>query len=520
MKFRILIFFIFLFSGQAIAQKDSMKGNEPVRYYFPNGTLSSEGFIKNGKPDGYWKNYNEDGSLKSEGNRIDGELDSLWIFYGLKSIPKSSIQFKGGKKQGPKKQFDEKGILVSEESFELDNKQGWSFQYFPNGKTKYQVNFNNGKEEGRGLEFSEEGQIISLFDYKTGALMRQQRINRFDKLNRKTGYWIELYPDYSIKQETQFENGLKNGYLKEYDLKGNLRKIEKYIDDVLQKDAVEISRVEVRKQYFSNGKVSKLGSYNKDEPQGMHISFDSTGKPQTADLFENGVLSASGRLDEQRMKQGPWKEFYFNGELRAEGEYENDSKVGNWTYYFMGGKLEQKGAYSKGKPTGKWKWYYENGALLREETFLTGKEDGMSNEFLENGDTLTRGEYIDGEREGAWFFRDGDQSVFGNFISGKMHGDWVHLFQNGNKSFEGTFRDGVPEGKHRAWYEDGNLKWEGKYENGKRQGNWTKYLPDGLPFITIYYDQGIEKNYDGVKVFPEFDPTDYENLLQSNPYIF
>ena len=338
MKLRILIFLILLFTGQAIAQKDSMNGNESVRYYFSNGTLSSEGFIENGKPNGYWKNYNEDGSLKSEGNRINGELDSLWIFYGLKSIPKSSIQFKGGKKQGLKKQFDEKGILISEESFELDIKQGWSYQYFQNGKTKYQVNFNNGKEEGRGLEFSEESQIISLFDYKSGALMRQQRVNRFDKLNKKTGYWIELYPDYSIKRETQFENGLKNGYLKEYDLKGNLRIIEKYIDDVLQKDAVEISRVEVR----------KLSAY----------------------LFENGVLSASGRLDEQRMKQGPWKEFYFNGELRAEGEYENDTKVGNWNYYFMGGKLEQKGAYSKGKPTGKWKWYYENGALLREETFL------------------------------------------------------------------------------------------------------------------------------------------------------
>jgi antitoxin component YwqK of YwqJK toxin-antitoxin module len=201
MKSRILIFFILLFSGQAIAQKDSIKGNEPVRYYFPNGTISSEGFIKNGKPDGYWKNYNEDGSLKSEGNRINGELDSIWIFYGLKSIPKSSIQFKVGKKQGLKKQFDEKGILVSVESFEFDSKQGWSYQYFPNGKTKYQVNFNSGKEEGRGLEFSEEDQIISLFDYKSGALMRQQRINRFDKLNKKTGYWIELYPDYSIKRE-------------------------------------------------------------------------------------------------------------------------------------------------------------------------------------------------------------------------------------------------------------------------------------------------------------------------------
>ena len=258
MKRQRLFFLVFLFAGQLIAQNDTINKNERVRYYFQNGLLSSEGFIINGKPDGYWKNYNEDGSLKSEGNRINGELDSTWIFYGLKSIPKSSIQYKNGKKEGFKKQFGEKGELLSEETFQSDSKQGWSYQYFPDGKIKYQVNFNNGKEAGRGLEFSESGQIISLFDYKLGALMRQQRINRFDKLNKKTGYWVELYPDYSIKRETQFENGLKNGYLKEYDLKGNLRNIEKYIDDVLQKDAVEISRVEVRKQYFSNGKVSKL----------------------------------------------------------------------------------------------------------------------------------------------------------------------------------------------------------------------------------------------------------------------
>ena len=136
MKCPRFIFIVFLFGGQIIAQNDTINKNERVRYYFQNGILSSEGFIINGKPDGYWKNYNEDGSLKSEGNRSNGELDSTWIFYGLKSTPKISIQYKSGKKEGIKKQFGEKGEILSEETFEtfgtLSNTIGeWSYTFGP-----------------------------------------------------------------------------------------------------------------------------------------------------------------------------------------------------------------------------------------------------------------------------------------------------------------------------------------------------------------------------------------------------
>ena len=332
--------------------------------------------------------------------------------------------------------------------------------------------------------------------------------------------WIELYPDYSTFREIQYDQGLKNGYLKEYDSRGNLKKIEKYIDDILQVDAVELTKVEVRKSYYQNGRVQKTGSFSKDQPVGMHISFDSSGVATDAEMFEKGHLTARGRLDELRRKQGPWKEFYATGELRAEGNYENDKKVGVWKYLYIDGKLEQNGSYVNGKPNGTWKWYYENGSLLREESYLSGKEDGFSYEYFENGDTLSRGEFLDGEREGPWFFKDGDQRIFGNFASGKMTGIWKHFYEDGTLSYTGTYSSGIPEGKHQSWYSDGVLKWTGKYENGKRQGNWVRYFPDGLPVLTIFYDQGIERNYDGIKVFPDFEPADYENLIQINSYIY
>ena len=50
-------------------------------YRYANDSISSEGTLRNGKPDGYWKTYYENGKLKSEGNRKDYLLDGQWLFF-------------------------------------------------------------------------------------------------------------------------------------------------------------------------------------------------------------------------------------------------------------------------------------------------------------------------------------------------------------------------------------------------------------------------------------------------------
>ena len=69
------------------------------KLYYPNGKISSEGIIKDGKPDGYWKNYYENGKLKSEGNRKDFKLDSLWKFYTGKGLLYLIYTYKEGKEK-------------------------------------------------------------------------------------------------------------------------------------------------------------------------------------------------------------------------------------------------------------------------------------------------------------------------------------------------------------------------------------------------------------------------------------
>lgn len=490
------------------------------KFYYANGICSSEGKFVDGKPNGFWVNYYETGKLKSNGNRKNNELDSTWNFYSETGKLKTSIHYVNGKKNGLKINYGKDEWSFTEENFVEDLKEGYSKTNFENGKTRFLINYSNGKENGRGVEFNENGIVNSILDYKNGTLLRQQKVNRFDRNNRKIGIWIDFYDKYATQRETQYENDLKNGFLKEYDLRGNLIKIEKYINDVLQKDAQELKRPEIIKKYYSNRKLKEQGAYIDGKSAGLHVLYDSSGAIVKGVSYENGIKISEGLVDADNLKQGIWKEYYLTGELKAEGEYENSIKVKTWSYYFVNGKLEQKGNYINGRPNNTWRWYFENGSLLREEGFLRGKEDGFCLELNEKGDTIAFGEYIDGEREGKWSFKDGDISLSGNFKSGKQDSIWNHYYSDGTLYFSGNFIEGLPEGKHKAYFPNGQLKWEGRYVAGKRNGDWRSFFEDGTDLITITFKEGIEEKYDGVKVFPLFESADFESLLQENPYVF
>ena len=89
----------------------------------PNGKVSSEGMIRDGKPDGYWKSYYEDGKIKSEGNRKNFVLDSTWKFYNDKGLMYLVYTYKNGKKYGDKITFapipkdSTKGIISIKRKF-------------------------------------------------------------------------------------------------------------------------------------------------------------------------------------------------------------------------------------------------------------------------------------------------------------------------------------------------------------------------------------------------------------------
>ena len=64
----------------------------------------------------------------------------------------------------------------------------------------------------------------------------------------------------------------------------------------------------------------------------------------------------------EKIKDGPFKEYHENGQLRLEGTYNNGKKDGLWKWYYLNGKLEGEGTYKDGQHHGTSKTYHDNGS--------------------------------------------------------------------------------------------------------------------------------------------------------------
>lgn len=492
---------ILLFSQQL---NDTVVKGQFMTYYYPGGQKSSEGYLKEGKPDGYWKTYYENGVLKSEGNRLNFELDGLWKFYDDSARLTVTMEYRNGKKNGFKTTF-KPGEKVAE-NYVNDIKDGNTNYYYPDGKLRMFVPFVNGLEDGISKEYAKDGTVITYIEYKKGFMVSRERINRKDSKGLKQGRWKFFYDNGLVKTDGVYKDDLKNGYFKEYDEKGQLLTVKKFVNDVEEKEAPELTSLSVKTDYYPSGKVKTVASYNADVPEGVRREYAEDGKIVSGYIFHQGKMIGEGIIDEEGTRDGPWKEYYEDGSVRSVGTYDKGNRVGEWKFYYPNGKIEEQGKYNKkGKPEGTWQWYYEDGTLLREQAFLAGLEDGDYLENDESGKLLVKGQYVEGLEEGEWSFDFGQYKEKGSYKAGLRNGKWVSFYSDGTPRFEGEFIEDNLNGKAIWYWPNGNVRETGTYLNGSREGDWTSFNEDGSPALVINYKNDVEKRYDGVVIKPPFE---------------
>jgi len=502
MKKTVISIYVIFFLITVIKAQNQQDSLIYTKIYYTNGTLSSEGYLRNNKPDGYWKTYSDKGVLITEGNRKNYELDSLWKFYNDSSKLYMTIYYKNGKKNGIKTTYNEIGKM--EENYKDDIKEGFSISYYGDTLIRKIVNFVNGKENGLSKEFSKEGLIISLVEYKYGFVVGREYINRYNTNGKKHGVWKTFYSNDVVKYEENYKNGLKDGFFKTFDMEGNLLLIKKYIDDILQEDDPDVVKLDIKIDYYESGNIKTVGSYKNNIPEGVRREYRIDGTIESAKIFRNGNITGEGIVDEKGYKQGKWKEYYETGELKAEGTYKNNEKTGLWKWYYINGKLEQTGNYEEAeKPNGEWKWYFENGKVFIEENFYKGKLDGFYKEYDSLGNIITEGQYIEGLEDGKWKYNLGDLYQEGNYKEGMKEGEWKSYYFNGKLQATGKFYQDIPDGKHVLYYDNGKIKEEGSYEVGKRQGEWKYYNDTGELFLTVTFKFDKEIKFDKVRIKPE-----------------
>jgi len=510
-RITVILAFIFICKFSFAQSNNAIQDGYQI-FKYPNGTVSSEGLFKDGKPEGFWKSYYVTGIKKSEGRRTNFLLDSIWIFYDQAGDTIEKINYLIGKKNGwyykYKKEAPRGVYIYSKELFAGDKKEGTAYVYYPDGKIQQTIAYNSGKKEGLSKEYDKDGNIITLLEYNNDFLVSRERINRTDIKGLKQGDWKEFYPNGRIKKEETYVDGNLNGYYKEYDIRGTLVLTMLYDKGAIVKSLVEDEPdIEVVNRYDQDGKMIYSGPYRNKIPVGIHREYGKDGKTINAFKYNDaGLLLSEGLIDEAGNSNGRWKDFYPNGKILAEGQYTDNRRTGTWKFYNLLQKIEQTGAYNNGRPDGLWKWYYENGTLLREEEYFQGQRDGLCTEYSETGEVIAEGQYSDGEKNGEWKFKYGDFTEEGKYIIGLKDGLWKAYFTNGKLKFKGSYIQGNPDGTHTYYYESGKIKEEQNFQMGIRQKTWKKFDEEGIPVLVITYKDDVEISINGVRIkLPESD---------------
>jgi antitoxin component YwqK of YwqJK toxin-antitoxin module len=512
MRKLIVIFIILLIPAAAVAQTaDVLKDGYQI-FKYPNGTVSSKGFIRSGKPDGFWISYYVTGVRKSEGMYRNFMLDSIWVFFDQTGDTTDRISYLFGKKNGYyiryKKDPSAGSYIWSKELYAGDRKEGTAYIYFPDGKIQQTITYNSGKKEGLSKEYDREGRVITLLEYNNDFLVSREKINRTDNAGLKQGEWKEFYPAGAIKTEMTYKDDQLHGYYKEYDTRGNLMVTMLYDNGAIVKSLVEDQPdIEIVNRYGEDGRLIYSGPFRNNVPVGTHREFGNDGKVVNASIYnDNGLLLSQGIVDESGNLNGRWKDLYADGKIKAEGAYTDNRRTGLWKFYNTGSRVEQTGSFNNGRPDGLWTWYYDDGSVLREEDYFQGQRDGQYTEYSPSGEVIASGQYSDGEKNGEWKFKSGDLTEEGRYIIGLKDGQWKSYYESGKLKFRGSYVQGNPDKQHLYYYESGKVKEEQYYQMGIRQRTWKKFDEEGVPVLVITYKDDTETSINGVKInLPESD---------------
>lgn len=499
----LLVFFWLVLSFCPIGSGFSQGTEGWQRFTYPGGTLSSEGKITNGKPDGYWKSYYPTGVLKSEGIWRFGALDSVWTFYFENGDLKEKINYLNGSKNGFQYSYDDSllsgvTVLKSKEMYINGVRDGNSY-YYKQGRIFEIVPYSAGRKHGLVKTFTADSLLIVLTRYNNDAVIERELINRADSTGTKTGLWKELYANDRVYREMTYRKGILDGLYKEFLPDGTLAISLLYKNGAIVEEAGQRSTVEVKEVRDPNGILVSSGPYKNGLAVGIHRFYANDGTIIDAIIYtDGGIKIGQGIVDVEGRKQGAWKEFFTDGKVKNQGNYKNGLRTGDWRFYYPDGKVLQTGSYERNRPEGSWISYYQNDTVWKEEEYFEGEREGAYRQYNQTGKLVVAGQYLADEPEGLWRYIIGDIVYEGNYVLGLRDGKWKLWYTNGNPCMEAIYVQGNPDGRQLLYYPDGVLREERYYSNGLRVKTWKKYYENGDLKLSLTYENDKE-----IRIFGE-----------------
>ena len=240
-----------------------------AEHFHPNGTLMAAGKYVGQAKDSTWNLYAADGKLRKVERYKLGTLHGEQVTYYPNGQMAEREQRVDGVLQGELKSWFDNGNVKSEATYVNGEPEGKMVFYFPNGRKEIEGQVVNGDRDGVWYYFNADGSIQLQMLYAKGTLVKERKEN---------GTFKEFYDDEQVMSEVTYVKGKREGkFVEYYDngtwlmkpvpadpnmgtpadvqrvLEGQTKKREgAYVNDLLEGEV---------KEYDEKGKVVKVTRY-------------------------------------------------------------------------------------------------------------------------------------------------------------------------------------------------------------------------------------------------------------------
>jgi antitoxin component YwqK of YwqJK toxin-antitoxin module len=285
--------------------------------------------------------------------------------------------------------------------------------------------------------------------------------------DKKEGTSYVYFPDQKIQQTITWYNGKKSGLSKEFDREGTVITLLEYNNDFLtgrekinRKDGNGLKQGDW-KEFYPNGNIKSEKTFKDDLLHGYYKEYDIKGNLVLTMLYENGAIVKSNVEDQPDIEIK--NRYDQNGKLIYSGPFRNSVPVGIHREYNSDGKISDS------------KIYNDNGLLISEGIVNEqGDRNGKWSDFFPSGKVMDEGQYTENRRSGLWKFyeEEGKTEQTGYFNNGRPDGIWKWYYENGSLLREEEYFQGKRDGAYTEYSKSGEIIAQGQYSDGERNGEW------------------------------------------------
>ncbi|MBN2813439.1 MAG: tetratricopeptide repeat protein [Bacteroidales bacterium] len=404
-----------------------------------------------------------------------------------------------GKKNGPFYMVSNNGGVTEHGTYSNDLTQGEWFIYWPDGTIKQHLHFENDNLNDTARTYHPNGAKAYVYPFRDGL---------------KQGKTAEYTGAGFLSVSSTYEQNKLNGPGKYINFEEKFIRNYGYTNDTLDGRVSEVWFNDTLKLEYT----SRMGNY-----EGPYRAFYPNGNPEILQHFTNDK------------KTGKWSEYYYNGQLSREGEYNNEGNlVGSIRSYDRNGKLmADESDYENDKLTGYYtryfpegnvqiRRYYRNDSLRNSESFdASGKllyqseANGDSlyiKTYYADGVLMEEGWLVHGKNQGCWkkYNPLGILSEERNYLAGIQTGHQYFYFPSGQVSKVYDSDSSYMMGFYKEYYPSGQLQITGTYCKEGPDGAWTSYYENDTVYARSFYIKGTPRgraiyyHYDGRIHFEEF----------------